>query len=80
MRGKSEEKNSEKIWEAAEKMSDRIKLIEDENDTSDILDAPTLVNGMNQVGGENKKRMKDSQMIPVFEIVGSEIGSENGLQ
>lgn len=80
MRGKSEEKNSEKIWEAAEKMSDRIKLIEDENDTSDILDAPTLVNGMNQVGGENKKRMKDSQMIPVFEIVGSEIDSENGLQ
>lgn len=61
-------------------MSDRIKLIEDENDTSDILDAPTLVNGMNQVGGENQKRMKDSQMIPAFEIVGSEIGSENGLQ
>jgi len=53
LRGKSEEKNSEKIWKAAEKMSDRIKLIEDENDTSDILDAPTLVNGMNQVGGEN---------------------------
>lgn len=61
-------------------MSDRIKLIEDENDTSDILDAPTLVNGMNQVGGENQKRMKDSQMIPVLKSVGSEIGSENGLQ
>lgn len=55
LRGKSEETTSEKIWEAAEKMSERIKCIEDETDWTELLDAPTLVNGMNQVGGENRE-------------------------
>lgn len=35
--GKSEEKNNEKIWKVS-------KLIEDLNDTNDLLDAPALVN------------------------------------
>lgn len=55
LRGKSDETTSEKIWEAAEKMSERIKCIEDETDWTEMLDAPTLVNGMNQVGGENRE-------------------------
>lgn len=39
--------------------------MEDENDTNDLLDAPTLVNGMILVGGkqERNERLTDDSKI-----------------